>query len=41
MWDIERYFNLAKIGLDKQVDIMMMHLMGDTELLWQTGPSKI
>ena len=35
MWDIGHYFNLAKFGLDKQVYIMMMHLMADTKLLWQ------
>ena len=30
--DMEQYFNVAKIGMTKQVDLTMMYLTGDAKL---------
>lgn len=32
LWDMKMQFSVAKINMDKQVDIIVMYLKGDTEI---------
>jgi len=36
LWDMEYYFSAAKVGLDEQVNIVVMYLMKDAKLWWRT-----
>ena len=36
LWDIKQFFSMAKAGLDEQVNISVMYLIGDTKLWWRT-----
>lgn len=36
VWDMELYFDAAKIPLDEQVSITNMYLTGDAKLWWRT-----
>jgi len=37
---MEQYFNIDKIRVTDQVDIIAMYLMGDAKLRWRTGTKK-
>jgi len=34
LWDIKKYFRVAKIGADEQVNITTMYFSGDAKLWW-------
>jgi len=36
LWDIKQYFSVVKIGVAKQVNLIVIYLMDDAKLWWRT-----